>query len=64
MTDNDKNVYRLQMGGLRLCNALRKIAELDGDGPLAAIANKALKHKEPDPNWEKIEEAYQNAISA
>lgn len=48
-----RNVYRLQTGGVRLCDALRTIAN-GCDNP-EQVAKKALAHKEPDPDWNRIE---------
>lgn len=48
-----RNVYRLQTGGERLCEALRQIrdkAEADEEW-MRRRAAKALKHREPDPDW-------------
>lgn len=47
-----RNVYRLQTSGVRLCEALRKIA--DGCPAPALVASKALAHKEPDPDWRAL----------
>jgi hypothetical protein len=46
-----RNVYQLQMGGDRLCEALRKIVLSDDIDTAKSIAAKALKHKEPEPKW-------------
>ncbi len=48
-----QNVYRLQQGGDRLCDALRKIAA-GCDNP-EVVARKALNHLERDPkNWDDV----------
>lgn len=47
-----RNTYRLQLGGLRLCEALRKIA--DGCDNPQEVARRALAHREPDPKWSEI----------
>lgn len=46
-----RNVYRLQQGGDRLCEALRQIVTLGG--PAADIASRALAHRAKDPDWAK-----------
>lgn len=46
---DEHNVYRLQLGGQRLCEALRKIA--DGCDSPETVAKAALDHKAPDPDF-------------
>jgi hypothetical protein len=47
-----RNVYRLQMNGVGLCQALRRIA--DGEAGPQSIARNALEHRPAEPDWNCI----------
>jgi hypothetical protein len=52
--ENRRNMFRIQESALRVCAALRKIA--DGCPNPETVALKALNYKAPEPNWAEIEE--------
>jgi hypothetical protein len=52
LREGRRNLYRLQMGGNALCEALRKIA--DGCDNPQEVARRALHNKAPDPKWSDI----------
>ncbi len=56
MTEINRTIYQLQESGVRLCEALRKIA--DGCHNPQLVAEKALNFKAPEPKWGKVESEY------
>lgn len=58
----NRNVYRLQMGGVRLCDALRRIEETCAT--CAPVARKALNHNEPEPRNEHRRQAMTTVTQA
>jgi len=48
-----RNCYRLQEGGRRLVEALKEVAAICE--PVKGIAEKALQHRPPDPDWRKVD---------